>query len=346
MSTSASRPPIRKDPAWKYHEDFPGQGKGQTKCTFCKTIFHGGIYRLKYHIVGVRGHDAKPCLKALSEAVRECYVMVEEIERKKKQKEDRAVIGREANLGRGTQLGCVGDPSSLPSYRPTQFASAGASTSTSISGGATATSHAPSTSSCSGSVSIGPRIRKSRLDSFFVPRTTPGSQPSLEGMGWNKEVHDAAKMAVGRFWTYSSIPFFVATSPYWQEMVDALTICKAGFKAPSESDLKGPILSQMVNDVKKDLDEQRQIWSTKGCTIMTDGWTDRRNRTLLNFYVSSAGGTVFIKSIDASAHCKNATYLCEQIEEVIDDVGEENVVQVVTDSAAYYVAADKLLITN
>ncbi|XP_059063516.1 uncharacterized protein LOC131856134 [Cryptomeria japonica] len=129
-------------------------------------------------------------------------------------------------------------------------------------------------------------------------------------------------------------------------MVDAITICGAGFKAPSEGDLRGPILSQMVDDVKKDLDEQRHIWSTKGCTIMTDGWTDRRNRTLLNFLVSSAGGTVFIKSIDASAHCKNATYLCEQIEEVIEDVGEENVVQVVTNNAANYVAAGKLLITN
>lgn len=58
---------------------------------------------------------------------------------------------------------------------------------------------------------------------------------------------------------------------------------------PLKSDLRGPILSQMVDDVKKDLDEQRQIWSTKGCTIMTDGWTDRRNRTLLNFLVSSVG---------------------------------------------------------
>lgn len=82
----------------KYHEDFPGQGKGQTKCMFCKTIFHGGIYRLKYHIAGVHGHDAKPCLKAVPEDVRECYVMVEEIESKKKQKEDRAAIGRETVL--------------------------------------------------------------------------------------------------------------------------------------------------------------------------------------------------------------------------------------------------------
>ena len=50
-----------------------------------------------------------------------------------------------------------------------------------------------------------------------------------------------------------------------------------------------------------------------------------------------------MKSIYASAQFKNATYLCEAIEEVIADVGEENVVQVVTDNAANYVAAGRLL---
>lgn len=50
-----------------------------------------------------------------------------------------------------------------------------------------------------------------------------------------------------------------------------------------------------------------------------------------------------MKSIDASSHVKNAKYLCEAIEEVIREVGEENVVQVVTDNAANFVAAGKLL---
>ena len=50
-----------------------------------------------------------------------------------------------------------------------------------------------------------------------------------------------------------------------------------------------------------------------------------------------------MKSIDALGKTKNAKYLCEIIDEVIKDVGEENVVQIVTDNAANYVAAGKLL---
>lgn len=56
-----------------------------------------------------------------------------------------------------------------------------------------------------------------------------------------------------------------------------------------------------------------------------------------------AGYTIFLKSIDAYAHVKNATYLCEVIEEVIADVGEQYVVQVVMYNAASYVATGKLL---
>jgi len=37
---------------------------------------------------------------------------------------------------------------------------------------------------------------------------------------------------------------------------------------------------------------------------MTDGWTDRKRKTILIFLVNSQRGTVFLKSIDASNICK------------------------------------------
>lgn len=82
-------------------------------------------------------------------------------------------------------------------------------------------------------------------------------------------------------------------SPYWQIAIDAVTVCGPGFKAPSADELAGPILSQRVADVEDAIKEQREVWKTKGCTIMTDGWTDRRSRTLLNFLVSSSGNCTY-----------------------------------------------------
>ena len=52
---------------------------------------------------------------------------------------------------------------------------------------------------------------------------------------------------------------------------------------------------------------------------------------------------MFLKSVDALEKTKNAEYLCEVMEEVLKEVGEKNVVQIVTDNAANYVAVGKLL---
>eukprot|EP00253_Pinus_taeda_P022917 PITA_22917 len=52
---------------------------------------------------------------------------------------------------------------------------------------------------------------------------------------------------------------------------------------------------------------------------------------------------MFMKSVDASAHIKDARTLCELLDIFIQEVGPSNVVQVITDNAANYVATGKLL---
>ena len=65
--------------------------------------------------------------------------------------------------------------------------------------------------------------------------------------------------------------------------------------------------------------------------------------TLLNFLVHCPKGTMFIKSIDASHQVKEATLLCELMDGIIQEIGFHNVVQIIIDNAANYVAAGRLL---
>ncbi|MCO5575057.1 hypothetical protein L7F22_028854 [Adiantum nelumboides] len=57
-------------------------------------------------------------------------------------------------------------------------------------------------------------------------------------------------------------------------------------------------------------------------------------RPLINFMVSSAGGVVFKKSIDTSGNSKIGEFIAAPLLDIIREVGEENVVQVITDRAA------------
>ena len=76
---------------------------------------------------------------------------------------------------------------------------------------------------------------------------------------------------------------------------------------------------------------------------MSDGWTNQKGRTLINFLVSCPKGTMFIKYVDASTQIKDARTLCDLLDVFILEVGEQNVVQVITDNAANYVAAGRML---
>ncbi|CAN1125331.1 hypothetical protein LINPERPRIM_LOCUS31624 [Linum perenne] len=75
-----------------------------------------------------------------------------------------------------------------------------------------------------------------------------------------------------------------------------------------------------------------------GCNIMSDGWTDRKRRSICNFLVNSPKGTVFIESLDTSHYSKNTQKAFEMLDEVVEKVGEENVLQIITDNASTYKA--------
>ncbi|XP_028806378.1 uncharacterized protein LOC114761216 [Neltuma alba] len=76
---------------------------------------------------------------------------------------------------------------------------------------------------------------------------------------------------------------------------------------------------------------------------MCDGWTNGKRRSLTNFLVNSPGGTVFLKSVDTSSVIKDAKQLFELLDNIVEEIGEDNVVQVVTDGASNLVATGKML---
>ncbi|GMQ01633.1 hypothetical protein CsSME_00048203 [Camellia sinensis var. sinensis] len=104
-----------------------------------------------------------------------------------------------------------------------------------------------------------------------------------------------------------------------------------------------PYLKKEVNHVHKLMKEHKEDWAKYGCSIMCDGWTDRKHRTLINFLVNCPRGTMFLESIDASSYSKDANKIFSLLDKFVDKIGEANVVQIVTDSAAANVLAGKFL---
>ncbi|XP_022571348.1 uncharacterized protein LOC111213788 isoform X2 [Brassica napus] len=84
--------------------------------------------------------------------------------------------------------------------------------------------------------------------------------------------------------------------------------------------------------------QRKNEWAAKRCSIRSNGGRDSVvQKDIVNFLVNSHKDFVFINSKEVSKVVKNATMLFKLLDEMVEDVGEKNVVQVITDNASNYV---------
>lgn len=133
-----------------------------------------------------------------------------------------------------------------------------------------------------------------------------------------------ASMEEVHFILHTFIPYF----QLYCTLYSIIHILSLGMPAPSYYHVRVTLLKEVYDDTKVFVESFRAHWKKYGCSIMSDFWTDGKGRSLINFLVNCPKGTVFLKSIDASEHVKDADLIVGMMEEVIQDVGEENIVQV------------------
>ncbi|XP_042511666.1 uncharacterized protein LOC122086762 [Macadamia integrifolia] len=86
-----------------------------------------------------------------------------------------------------------------------------------------------------------------------------------------------------------------------------------------------------------------ESWSIRGCTIMSDMWTDIKERIFINIIGYSPKGDVFLNSFECSDVSKTGLFLRDILELVIERVGSEKVVQLISDNTSNYRVAISLI---
>jgi hypothetical protein len=76
----------------------------------------------------------------------------------------------------------------------------------------------------SGAGALASKKPRGNLDSFFVLRTTPGAQPTIDAK-WKKIERKVAWECTARWWYDADIHFNAARSVYYQPMLDVVASC-------------------------------------------------------------------------------------------------------------------------
>ncbi|XP_012851479.1 PREDICTED: uncharacterized protein LOC105971173, partial [Erythranthe guttata] len=119
-----------------------------------------------------------------------------------------------------------------------------------------------------------------------------------------------------------------------------------GLKPRSYQEVIVSYLKDEVKHVKNSMEKYTDEWKRWGGTLMCDGWTDRKSRSITNFLVNSPSGTVLLNSIYTSNVINDVQKMFELLDKMIVEIEVENVVQVVTNGASNLVSAGEKLEEN
>ncbi|XP_038711767.1 uncharacterized protein LOC120005961 [Tripterygium wilfordii] len=303
----------RKDSAWKYTEEVEvGKGKKKgyvyVKCNFCNKVLTGGIKRAKDHLACTHKNVA-PCPK-----------VPEDVKQEMKQYLEKGTALRHMAQGRFEERVSAGSYFEDMNSNPT-----------SVSG--------PSGGACVSSRGVrGPMERYiAKIDDDEDVDRAKTTMTSTNA----KQARSRVCLDIGRFFFENAIPFNVARSPSFINMCRSIGSYGQGLKPPTMHELRTWILKDELDTSKKIVDNIKKTWAHTGVSILSDGWTDISGRTLINFLVNNPNGTVFLRCVDTSEHMKDADLLFKLLDGIVEEVGEELVVQVVTDNASNYKATER-----
>ncbi|PRQ22552.1 putative transcription factor/ chromatin remodeling BED-type(Zn) family [Rosa chinensis] len=295
------------DIGWEYAELADASNLDRLKCKLCGKLVSGGIYRMKQHIAHIKGNVA-PCKKSSDKDKAKCKNAIEEAKSKKKQKSRHEAEVRQEVIFEGDE---------------DNEASQG-------------TRRMPHT--------LGP------MDRFATPIDPDSSldgsrkmrQQNINDALFKQRTHSVHQYLAR--WVYEAgIPFHAVDSDSFKRFVEVVGQFGPGYRPPSQYQLREPLLKEEVERTKSLLKKQEEEWALNGCSIMTDAWSDRKRRSIMNLCVNCAEGTTFLSSKEASDEAHTGTYIFEYVDKCIEDVGPQNVVQVVTDNASNNMAAIDLM---
>ncbi|KAL4188934.1 hypothetical protein AMTRI_Chr08g162900 [Amborella trichopoda] len=280
-------------------------------CKFCRHISNAGINRFKKHLASIRG-DAAPCKKVPDLVKKE---ILEYIEAEKSKKVTKKKDITELKLGVHIFYDNIETEEEDDEEGEEEVAMVGTQ----------------SSKTKRAFVSKKARTR-GLIDSFF----TPSPETVIEKGNQGDSVYCSVVLPCGHSFNTARLNSF-------HTMLEAIGQFGPGLKAPTPYKIGELLMKKEVEYTNEYLETHKERWAKFGFSLMTDMWSDRRRRSNINLLVNCPTGTVFLHSIDASNDVHDAHYICSFIDKDIEEIGEELVIQVVTDNATPNLAAGHLL---
>ncbi|KAL5732318.1 hypothetical protein ACOSQ2_032010 [Xanthoceras sorbifolium] len=124
-------------------------------------------------------------------------------------------------------------------------------------------------------------------------------QPNISEALFKERTHKVHQYVAK--WVYEAgVPFNAIANDSFKQVVEAIGQFGPGYKPPSQYQLREPLL--------------REEWALNGCSIMTDAWSDRKRRSIMNLCVNCKIGTTFLSSKESSEEAHTGKHIFQYVD--------------------------------
>ncbi|KAJ4716949.1 putative HAT transposon superfamily protein [Melia azedarach] len=284
----------------------------KVQCNYCSKVV-SGFYRLKCHLGAIRG-DVLPCVLVPSNIKEYFNTKLNEVKRKNLIKEvDNLQYPDLPLMRRSTKL--------LQDIDPVN---------TEVSKSTSRKRLKETSTSGDGSRRRQYVLPDRRLQPYFKEllksKTAEILHPQLE-------LPKESQQCIGRFFYETGIDLSAVNTTTFNQMINAnQKQGEARYKPPTSTELKWTMLREEVRSMKEYVKKVQECLLRTGCSILVDEWVNVEGRYLVNFLVDCPEGTIYIQSFDLSAYVGDIVALQTILNEVIEEVGAKNIVQIITSS--------------
>lgn len=316
------------DPGWE-HCVAQDERKKKVKCNYCEKIVSGGINRFKQHLARIPGEVA-PCKHA-----------PEEVFLKIKDNMKWHRTGRKQRRGDVKEVSSLYSQSDSEDEEDEQVEAGLCRISKEKmmeNDGKVVKDLRRTFKGMSPTSASEPLLKRSRLDSVFMntfmsqnqsQSQTPESYRQVRvKTASNRKSRKEVISAICKFFYHAGVPLQAANSVYFHKMLELVGQYGHGLTGPPSQLISGQFLQEEIASLKTHLADYKASWASTGCSILADSWRDTQGRTLINFLSSGPSGMYFVSSVDATEVIEDAFSLFKLLDKVVEEMGEENVVQV------------------
>ncbi|KAJ6842503.1 uncharacterized protein M6B38_301855 [Iris pallida] len=175
------------------------------------------------------------------------------------------------------------------------------------------------------SVSKGLEVKRQRAS---------GGRKAFVSNSFNHDAQDQLDALIARMFYSSGLPFQLAKNPYFiRSFAFAANNMIPGYVPPRYDRLRTSLLQGEKSRIEQMFEPIRGMWKDRGVSIVADGWSDPHRKPIINVMAVSDNGPMFLNAVNTKGKVKDESYIASILVKAIQEVGAQNVVQVVTDSA-------------